>query len=114
MNYKVVLGILGAAIVVGGIIYFVTRDEPIKSSEESERDEKKSTDVVTYTCVTENEDRSNLNNVKVNVTETVRERHEEAQKEMRKSVDNIFNGAGSEETKNEDSKKKIFEDLDNT
>ena len=113
MNYKVVLGILGAAIVVGGIIYFATRDEYIKSSEESERDEKKSTDVVTYTSVTEDEDQSNLNNVKADAAETMRERHEEAQKEMRKSVDNIFNGAGSEETKNEEAKKKMFEDLDN-
>ena len=113
MNYKVVLGILGAAIVVGGIIYFATRDESIKSSEESERDEKKSTDVVTYTSVTENEDQSNLNNVKADAAETMRERHEEAQKEMRKTVDNIFNGAGSEEIKNEEDKKKMFEDLDN-
>lgn len=113
MNYKVVLGILGTAIVVGGIIYFVTRDESIKSSEESERDEKKSTDVVTYTSVTEDEDQSNLNNVKADVAETMRERHEQAQKEMRKSVDNIFNGDGSNETKNEEAKKKMFEDLDN-
>lgn len=113
MNYKVVLGILGAAIVVGGIIYFVTRDESVKSSEESERDEKKSTNVVTYTSVTADEDQSNLDNVKANAAETMRKRHEQAQKEMRKSVDNIFNGVGSEETKNEEAKKKIFEDLDN-
>lgn len=113
MNYKVVLGILGTAIVVGGIIYFVTRDESIKSSEESERDEKNSTDVVTYTSVTEDEDQSNLNNVKADVAETMRERHEQVQKEMRKSVDNIFNGDGSNETKNEEAKKKMFEDLDN-
>lgn len=113
MSYKVVLGILGAAIVVGGIIYFVTRDESIKSSEESGRDEKESTDVVTYTSVTENEDQSNLNNVKADAAATMRERHEEAQREMRKSVDNIFNGAESEETKNEEAKKKMFEDLDN-
>lgn len=113
MNYKVVLGVLGAAIVVGGIIYFVTRDESIKSSEESEHDEKKSTDVVTYTSITEDEDQSNLNNVKADVAETMRERHEEAQKEMRKSVDNIFNGTGSEKTKNEEAKKKMFEDIDN-
>ena len=32
---------------------------------------------------------------------------------MRKSVDNIFNGAGSNETKNEEAKKKMFEGLDN-
>lgn len=113
MNYKVVLGILGAAIVVGGIIYFITRNESIKLSEESERDEKKSTDVVTYTSVTEDENPSNLNNVKVDAAETMRERHEEAKKEMRKSVDNIFNGAGSDETKNEEAKKKMFEELDN-
>lgn len=113
MNYKMVLGVLGAAIVVGGIVYFVTRDEPIKLSEESERDEKKSTDVVTYTSVTEDGDQSNLNNVKADVAETMRERHEEAQKEMRKSVDNIFNGVGSNETKNEEAKKKMFEDLEN-
>lgn len=113
MNYKVVLGVLGVAIVVGGIIYFVTRDESVKSSEELERDEKKSTDIVTYASVTEDEDQSNLDNVKANAAETMREQHEEAQKEMRKSVDSIFNGAGSEETKNEEAKKKIFEDLDN-
>ena len=113
MNYKVVLGILGAAIVIGGIIYFVTRDKSIKSSEKSERDEKKSTNTVTHTSVTEDEDQSDLNNVKADAAETMRERHEEAQREMRKSVDNIFNGAGSEETKNEVVKKKIFEDLDN-
>ena len=113
MNYKVVLGILGAVIVVGGIIYFVTRDESIKSSEESERNEEKSTDIVTNTSIAEDEDQSKLNNVKIDATEAMRERHEEAQKEMRKSVDNIFNGAGSEETKNEEAKKKMFEDLDN-
>ena len=62
MNYKVVLGILGAAIVVGGIIFFITRDESIKSSEESERDGKKGTDVVTYTSVTEDENQSSRNN----------------------------------------------------
>lgn len=113
MNYKVVLGILGAAIVVGGIIYFVTRDESIKSSEESEHDEKKSIDAVIHTSVTEDEDQSDLNNVKTDAAETMRERHEEAEREMRKSVDNIFNGAGSEETKNEEVKKKMFEDLNN-
>ena len=113
MNYKVVLGILGAAIVVGGIIFFITRDESIKSSEESERDGKKGTDVVTYTSVTEDDNQSNLNNVKADVAETMRERHEEAQKEMRKSVDNIFNGAGSNKTKNEEAKKKMFVGLDN-
>ena len=113
MNYKVVLGILGATSVVGGTIYFVTRDGHIKSSEKSERDEKKSTDAVAYRSVTEDEDQSNLNNVKADAAEMVRKRHEEAQKEMRKSVDNILNGAGSEETKNEEAKKKMFEDLDN-
>lgn len=113
MNYKMVLGILGAAIVVGGIIYFVTRDESNKSSEESERDEKKSTDAVTHTSATEHEDQSALNKVKADAAETMRERHEEAQREMRKSVDNIFNGAGSEETKNEEIKKKMFDDLGN-
>lgn len=112
MNYKVVLGGLGAAIVVGGIIYFVTRDEYMKSSEESERNEKKSTDIVTNTSVTEDENQYNLNNVKADAAETMRERHEEAQKEMRKSINNIFNCAGSEETKNEEAKKKMFEDLD--
>lgn len=113
MNYKVVLGIIGAVIVVGGIIYFVTRDESNKSSEESERDEKKSTDAATYRSSTEHEDQSALNKVKASAAETMRERHEEAQREMRKSVDNIFNGAGSEETENEEIKKKMFEDLDN-
>lgn len=113
MNYKAVLGVLGVAIVVGGIIYFVTRNEFVKSSEELERDEKKSTDIGTHASATEDEDQSNLDNVKANAAEAMRERHEEAQKEMRKSVDSIFNGAGSEETKNEEAKKKIFEDLDN-
>ncbi len=113
MNYKVVLGGLGVTIVVGGIIYFVTRGEFIKSSEESESNEKKNTDAVTYTSVTEDEDQSNLNSVKADTAETMRERHKEAQKEMGKSVDNIFNGAGSNETKNEEAKKKMFEDLDN-
>ena len=75
--------------------------------------EKKNTDAVTYTSVTEDEDQSNLNSVKADTAETMRERHKEAQKEMGKSVDNIFNGAGSNETKNEEAKKKMFEDLDN-
>lgn len=113
MNYRKALRILGAAIIVGGIIYFVTRDESVKSSEESECDEKKSTHGVIYTSVTDDEDQSNLNNGKADAAETMRKRHEEAQKEMRKSADNIFNGAGSEETKNEKAKKKMFEDLDN-
>lgn len=111
MNYKVVLRILGVAIVVGGTIYFVTRAKSVKSSEESERGEKKSTDV-TYICVAEDEDQYSLNNVKADVAETMGERHKEAQKEMKKSVDNIFNGTGSEETKNEEAKKKMFEDLE--
>lgn len=113
MNYKVVLGALGVAIAVGGITYFVTRDESVKSSEESECNEKKNTDIDIHASVTRDEDQSNLDNVKANAAETMRERHEEAQKEMRKSVNNIFNGAGSKETKNEEAKKKIFEDLDN-
>ena len=75
-----VLGILGCGYCGRRNYIFITRDESIKSSEESERDGKKGTDVVTYTSVTEDENQSNLNNVKADVAKTMRERHEEAQR----------------------------------
>lgn len=114
MNYKVVLGIVGVVIIVGAVICFATRDkndelQPLRSSDDTE---EKKTDIAEVVN-TEVEDTTNLSDVKDDAAEKMSERHEEAKKVMKESVDNIFNGAESTITKNEETKKKMFDDLDN-
>jgi len=116
MNYKIVLGIVGVFIVIGGIIYFASRDNSEKTSEPKsnrKNDEKKSTDIVERENTSEDKEATNLNDVKSNAAEKMSERHEEAKKIMKESVDSIFGEAEVGETKNKEAKNKMFENLDN-
>jgi hypothetical protein len=109
MKYNVVFGILGVAVILGGIIYFTQNKKANKTTEDSNHDvEKKSTDIVDQN----NEAENNLCCVKADVVQTIKERHEEAHTVIQESVDNIFNVGEVSETKNEQAKKKMFDELD--
>ena len=56
---------------------------------------------------------SSLNLTKVEIVKKMTERHDDAKKTMKESVDNIFGDSISTETKNKAAKKKMFDDLDN-
>jgi hypothetical protein len=114
MKYNVVFGILGVAVILGGIIYFTKNKNANKTTEDSNHDvEKKSTDIVEQKTTTNNEDENNLGCVKADVVQTIKKQHEEAHTVIKESVDNIFNVGEASETKNEEVKKKMFEELDN-
>jgi mevalonate kinase len=114
MKYKVVFGILGVMFLFGGILYFAKNKNTDKTTEDSNHDvEKKNTDIVEHKTTTKNETEKDLGSVKADVVQTMKERHEEAQTVMRESLDNIFNAEEVCETRNEEAKKKLFEELDN-
>lgn len=112
MNYKVVLGVLGVSIVIGGIVYLAAQNSTEQSSSNAEGDDKRKrkNDIVEVN-VSEKSDISHLDDIKAEASEEMKERHEKAHEVMREAVDNIFNGAPSKETENEETKNKLFEDL---
>ncbi len=115
MNYKIVLGIIGAAIVIGGVVYFVNKamnSNQYKNhgNDKSSQDSKKN-DIVKSQNVRETE--FDLDNIKSEAAKTISERHEEAKKVMSEAVNVIFDDTLPETTKNEEAKKIISEDLDN-
>lgn len=115
MNYKIVLGIIGAAIVIGGVVYFVNKTTNY-NQDKSENNEKASPDLNKNEIVKSqnaSEEEPDLGTVKSEAAEKISERHEEAKKVMNEAVNTIFDDTLPETTKNEDAKKKIAEDLDN-
>ena len=115
MNYKIVLGIIGAAIVIGGVVYFVNKamnsnQGKYESNENASQDSKKNEIAKSQN---DSEAEPDLDVVKSEAAERISERHEEAKKVMREAVNTIFDDTLSETTKNEEAKKKISEDLDN-
>lgn len=115
MNYKIVLGIIGASIVIGGVVYFVNKamnsdQDKNQSNDKASQDSKKNEIVKSQN---ERETEPDLDNVKSEAAETISERHEEAKKVMSEAVNVIFDDTLPETTKNEEAKKKISEDLDN-
>lgn len=115
MNYKIVLGIIGAAIAIGGVVYFVNKamnsDQGKNQSNDEDSQNSKKNEIVKSQNVRETE--PDLDNVKSEAAETISERHEEAKKVMSEAVNVIFDDTLPETTKNEEAKKKISEDLDN-
>ena len=117
MKFKLFCGIIGVAIVIGGIVCFVQKSKKNDESEnghykgENNNHEKKS-DIAAYNTDSSNET-SYLNLTKAEAVKKMTERHEEAQKTMKESVDNIFGDTIPTETKNKATKKKMFDDLDN-
>ncbi len=108
MNYKGLFGICGIVMVIGGIIYF------LNSRKNESNLDKKNTDLMkkTNTIVTEGkEDEFDLKRAKEEVSDKISQRHEEAKEIMEKAVSNIFDESNITETKNEEAKKKIFDDL---
>lgn len=115
MNDKVVLGIIGVAIVVGGVIYFISRTKTGKDTNvNSDYDDVKETvNIVNHTEIFESDNSVTLNHVKADAAEKMSKRHGEAEKIVKESVGNIFGDTEVEKTKNEAAMKKVFEDLDN-
>lgn len=112
MNYKVLWKLLGAAIVIGGVYYYFTtkKNEVIykttfdSASEDSALQQMKKT--------LHNED-NNLQGIMSTTAESISVRHQETEKIIRESAENVFGNDGSKDTKNEEAKKMMFEDLDN-
>lgn len=116
MNLKVVLGIVGVAIVIGGVICFVSKEKVNRGSKGTstyEDNTKESTDIAKTTEVQMTDEVETLKGAKEETAEKMKNRHEEAEKIVRESVDNIFGDLEGGETKNEAVKKKMFADLDN-
>lgn len=114
MKLKVVLVIIGAAIVTAGIICLLNWDKTTDElGLESDRtgDQKDVKGIIKYKS--DFNEFSNLNDVKMEAAEKISERHEEAKKMVKDSVDRIFGDSEITATKNEDAKKKIFNELDN-
>lgn len=107
MKLNMVLGIIGAVVVIAGIIYLVIRKQTQNNSDDK-KEERRYTDFHSKMKSEES-----FEDVKNEVASKIKERHDEAQQIMKESVDNIFGENEVGETKNEDAKKKMFSDLDN-
>lgn len=115
MNYKIVLEVIGAVIVIGGVVYFINKavnnnQDKSDSNEKTAPDSRKN-EMVQPQKVGESD--SELGIVKFEAAEKISERHEEAKKVMSEAVNIIFDDSLPETTKNEEAKKIISEDLDN-
>lgn len=114
MILKAVLGITGALIVITVVIYFMNRG---KTTDEVEQEldrsgDQKGTEVIAkYKQVSK--EFSELNTTQMEVAEKMHERHEDAKKVIKESVDRIFDDSEITMTKNEEEKNKIFKELDN-
>ena len=107
MKLNTVLGIIGAVVVIAGIVYLVVRKQTQNNSDEVAEEER----YTDYPLKMKSEE--SFEDVKNEAASKIKERHDEAQQITKESVDNIFGEKEVGETKNEDAKKKIFNDLDN-
>lgn len=117
MKFKLLCGIVGAIIVIGGIVYFVQKSKKNDKGENGRHkgennNNEKNRDIVAYNTESPNET-SFLNLTKAEAAKKMTERHEDAKKTIKESVDNIFGDSIPTETKNRVAKKKIFDDIDN-
>ena len=115
MNMKTVLGIIGAALVIGGVIYLVKKFV-VDNKVDAGNDEKASTTEKAHEIVRSqgaSEAESNLNAEKADAAERISERHEEAKQVMKDAVNTIYDDFQPESTKNDEAFKKMSEELDN-
>ena len=106
MSMKYVLGIIGTAVVVGGLLCLMKKyndNKRINDSSNMKSNEIKS--------IKDDEEKMIVD--KASSSERISDRHKEANNIMRKSVDSIFEDSNPEVTKNDEIKKKISDDLDN-
>lgn len=113
MNMKVVLGIIGVAIVIGGMVCFVNKSVNADKDNNADKTSKpvKNNEIIRAQSV--NEATTELDMDKQDAAQKMAERHKEAKKEMQELVNTIFNDSKPEKTKNDETKKKILDDLDN-
>ncbi len=114
MHYKVVWGIIVVAII--GIFYFKNKDKENKDTNVNlgcNEDSKETTNIISHTKAPESDDTLEFNDVKANVAKKMGKQHEEAEKIIKESVENVFGDVEVGEIKNETTKKKMFGDLNN-
>ena len=96
---KTLLALIAAIAVVGGVYLWISK----KNNTDSEKESGTSTD----------NNSTELNQVKNDVSQQIIQRHSEAAEIIKESIENINDNEDERITKNEDIKKKMFNDIDN-
>lgn len=114
MHYKVVWRIVVIAI----FVCFILKDrnktnKDANMNSDCNEDAKETANIISHIEASESDDMLELNDVKDDVAKKMSKRHQEAEKIVKESVENIFGEVEVGGTKNETTKKKMFEDLDN-
>lgn len=107
--------ITGGVIAAGGAAhYIINKDRTSKDTVNSDCNDavRETGNTMNHTETSEKCGSAELGGVKSDAAEKMNERHREAEKIIKESVRNIFGDAEAGETKNEDIKKKLFEDID--
>lgn len=117
MKFKVILGVICVVAIAGGVCYIITKSKR-NITREKDTSSTKSSDVLAgnendFVSTEMAEDRS-FNDIKANTVEIIQDRHEEAGKIMKESVERIFESSDvNRETKNDEAKKKMLDELSN-
>lgn len=113
MKMKTLFGVLGMIVmIVGGVglvKYLLVKVKKENDSEDNINTEKKTTSVI----IREDNETSDLNSIKSDISESIIERHEEAKKIMEEAVNTIMSDELPETTKNEEIKRQLLDDIEN-
>lgn len=114
MSKKIVLGLIGAIVIVGGIVYLLTREKSNKGDSNNESNLRKTSNEVAIKNTEKKEESSevDVDTIKTEAAESIKERHEKAEEVIREAVDTIFEDDKERDTKNQKAKEKLFEDID--
>lgn len=104
------LGLISITVIIGGIVYILKKLQNQNEVQEIKRDTGLVDDVKKDT---EKQYEIELEEKKMEEYDKISERHAEAKKIMKESLDNIRKTSSEIETKNEKFKKELFDDIDN-
>ena len=109
---KAVCWIIGIAVIVGGILYFLLKLRSDHDEDSVPEDKEDVSMEDTRSSGQKNEDPGKLNKVKAEVENDIKKRHEETKKELKGSVNSIFSDDAPDQTKNSEKIQKMHEDLE--
>lgn len=114
MNKKIILSLIGAIVIVGGVVYLLTRQKRDKDDSNKESNIKKASTEIAIKNTEKKEKTSevDVDTIKTEVAESIKERHEIAEEVIKEAVNTIFENNEERDTKNLKTKEKLFKDID--
>lgn len=116
MKIKTIFGVLGTVALLGGTAYVVIKYLEKKTAENKKdaidtdsKDDKLENAIATNK---KEDEQSYLKNIKIKMTESIEQRHGEAKSIMEEAVKNVMWCDNTLQTKNDEEKKQLFEDID--